>query len=321
MKKFILILITIITAISFTSCIKKEPPVEGVEAKPVSIIAPTGTPALGIAPTLSNLINDKTVKNKVEIVSGSDLLIAAFTQKNYDIIVAPVNLGAKMYQNSKEYVLYKTIVWGNLYLMSNKDIVINDIKDLANKKVTVFGKNSTPDIVFKSIIKNYNVNVEISYVSDVTEANTVFLSGKADIVMGAEPSISQLKKVGKKEFNTFDLQDAWKKMTGSSSYPQAGIFVKKSISKEEHIEKVLTNLKNDISTSSTNVTNIAKSAVSIHSSFEKLTQATLEVAIPNCNYQVLESDKKAVEFYFQKMIDLGFGAQIGGSLPVDEFYY
>ena len=37
--------------------------------------------------------------------------------------------------------------------------------------------------------------------------------------------------------------------------------------------------------------------------------------------KLLESDKEAVNYYLQMMIELGFSKQMGEKLPVDEFYY
>ena len=39
-----------------------------------------------------------------EIVGGSDPLVSAFTNATHDIIVAPVNLGAKLYKANGNYI-------------------------------------------------------------------------------------------------------------------------------------------------------------------------------------------------------------------------
>ena len=310
MRKIILSLFIFMLGLAVTSCSVTF--VDG-EQKEVSVIMPTGTPALALAEFA--MTNDYV---KAEVVAGSDPLVAAFTSKSHDVIVAPVNLGAKMYSVYQEYVLYKTFVWGNLYLASKGEL--NSFKDLDGKKVISFGKNSTPDIVMQALLKHHSdTNVTIEYVSDVSEANTLLASGKAEIVVTAEPAISKLKS--KFNLSIIDLQEEWAEMTGNESYPQAGIFVKKSITGKKYIKDALNDMKEAVINANQDPTNCANHAVNLHTSFETLGVETLVSAIPNCHYQILESDKEAVNYYLQMMIDLGFSKQMGGSLPVDEFYY
>lgn len=310
MRKIILSLFIFMLGLVVTSCSVTF--VDG-EQKEVSVIMPTGTPALALAEFA--MTNDYV---KAEVVAGSDPLVAAFTSKSHDVIVAPVNLGAKMYSVYQEYVLYKTFVWGNLYLASKGEL--NSFEDIDGKKVVAFGKNSTPDIVMQALLKYHSdINVTVEYVSDVSEANTLLASGKAEIVVTAEPAISKLKS--KFNLSIIDLQDEWAKMTGNESYPQAGIFVKKSITGKKYIKDALNDMKEAVINANLNPTNCANYAVNLHTSFETLGVKTLVSAIPNCHYQILESDKEAVNYYLQMMIDLGFSKQMGESLPVDEFYY
>ena len=102
MKKISLFIISILAAILMVSCT--------TNTEKVKVLVPTGTPSLGVSYAL-----DKEEYIEEEIVSGSDPLIAGFTNAEYDIIVAPVNLGAKFYNTTENfaYVLYETIVWGN----------------------------------------------------------------------------------------------------------------------------------------------------------------------------------------------------------------
>lgn len=310
MRKIILSLFIFMLGLVVTSC--SVTLVDG-EQKEVSVIMPTGTPALALAEFA--MTNDYV---KAEVVAGSDPLVAAFTSKSHDVIVAPVNLGAKMYSVYQEYVLYKTFVWGNLYLASKGEL--NSFEDIDGKKVVAFGKNSTPDIVMQALLKYHSdINVTVEYVSDVSEANTLLASGKAEIIVTAEPSISKLKS--KLNLSVLDLQEEWAKMTGNESYPQAGIFVKKSVMNKKYVKDALNDMKEAVINANANPSNCAEHAVGLHASFESLGKEVLTNAIPNCHYQILESDKEAVNYYLQMMIDLGFSKQMGGSLPVDEFYY
>ena len=275
---------------------------------------PTGTPSLGIA----NVLNDKTLVD-ANIVSGSDPLIAAFTNASYDVVVAPVNLGAKLYNANENfsYILYKTIVWGNYYLVSNEEIAT--LESLEGKTVLVFGKNSTPDVVLRTLISAKNINVNLEYVDDVATANSYLLSGKADIIVSAEPSLTKMS--ANKNFYTLDLQKQWQQLTGSYSLPQAGIFIKKDSKDEKYLKTVLDKMIESVQMAQTKPNVLIASAVSVDENLAKIGEETLQKAIGNCNLRVEETDKEAIEFYFSQVIQLGIGATVGGKLPDEAFYY
>lgn len=305
--KFIYIFVVLFSMLFITGCIDDS-------SKKVSVIVPTGTPSLGIA----NVLNDKTLVD-ANIVSGSDPLIAAFTNTSYDVVVAPVNLGAKLYNANENfsYILYKTIVWGNYYLVSNEEIAT--LESLEGKTVLVFGKNSTPDVVLRTLISAKNINVNLEYVDDVATANSYLLSGKSDIIVSAEPSLTKMS--ANKNFYTLDLQKQWQQLTGSYSLPQAGIFIKKDSKDEKYLKTVLDKMIESVQMAQTKPNVLIASAVSVDENLAKIGEETLQKAIGNCNLRVEETDKEAIEFYFSQVIQLGIGATVGGKLPDEAFYY
>lgn len=308
MKKIGLFIMTVFVTLLMVSCTT-------VTSK-VKVLVPTGTPTLGIAYAL-----DIEEYIEEEIVSGSDPLVAGFTksESEYDIIVAPVNLGAKFYNTNENfaYVLYETIVWGNYYLASTSEIA--DFKSLEGKTVTVFGKNSTPDVVFRTLVASTGVNVNIEYVDDVSTANANLLTGKAQIIVSAEPSITKISQ--NKNIYTLDLQNEWRNLTGNVSLPQAGIFVKKDKAEDESVKKALKSLTNSVSLALTNSELLVKSAVKVDDSLNKIGEEVLNQAVTKCNLKVDTNQKEAIEFYFTKVIELGLGSTVGGKLPDEGFYY
>lgn len=284
------------------------------QTKKVSVLTPTGTPSLGVA----NVIGDSSLVD-VNIVSGSDPLIAGFTNANYDIILAPVNLGAKFYNTNEnfEYVLYETIVWGNYYLASNNEI--NSFDELEGKTVLVFGKNSTPDVVLRTLIASKGLNVTLEYVDDVATANSYLLTGKADIIVSAEPSLTKVKS--KKAIHTFDLQQEWLKLTGNYSLPQAGIFVKKELTNDKDVLNVLEKMVESVHLATSLPNKLVLKAVEADANLATIGAETLQSAIPYCNLKTVTNQQEAIEFYFSKVIELGIGKTVGGKLPDEGFYY
>ena len=307
MKKISLILIMLLSFV-LVACTKTTK-----ESRQASVIVPSGTPSLAVM----NYIKENS-DSKVEVVEGSDPLIAAFANTSYDAIIAPVNLGAKFYNSgTSSYILAKTIVWGNLYIASSENIT--SIDDLNGEKLVVFGKNSTPDIITRIVLgAKENLNVEIEYVSDVQTANSLLVSGKAKYIVTAEPSISKIKD--QKGLKTLDLQEEYSKVTGETSYPQAGIFIKKSAKNDEFTNNLVNALLDSVRKTNSNKEDTANNAVELNQTFKTLGAETLIKAIPNCHFNVYENERSAVNKYLQSLIDLGLGAQVGGKLPDEEFF-
>lgn len=312
-KKLMFLGIAVASTIALASCNTNEPTTVDLTYHDVSIIAPSGTPALALA-------NYKVAHSEAtfDITEGSDGLIAAFGSKSHDVVVAPVNLGAKFYNTNENYVLAKTFVWGNLFLASKSDLT--SFEDINNKKLVVFGKNSTPDIITQILIKEKNLTVEIEYVTAVSDANTLLVSGKADYIVTAEPAISKIKEA--KGIKTIDLQEEYSKLTNTNSYPQAGIFIKKEAKEDKKILAVVDALVDSVKETKNEPDASAENAVAISDTFQTLGKDTLVKAIPNCHYNILdkEDEKKAVNKYLQFLLDLGFGKQVGEKLPGEEFF-
>lgn len=308
MKKILTMFIAILCLGLLVSCTESK-------TNKVSIIVPSGTPTLGVADALHS---DADLFD-YNVVQGSDALVAAFTNANYDIIVAPVNLGAKFYSslNNFEYVFYQTIVGGCFYLVTSEDIT--ELSQINGKEITVFGANSTPDVIIRSLINYYNLDVKINYVSDVAEANASLISNKSTIIVSAQPSISKFNASGK--FNVIDLQAEWKKMSGSTySIPQAGIFVKKSKLDDKSVVNALNKLNASLSLSTTNPDKLAESGTQIDEALNKIGKETLIKAIPHCNFVTTKNNMAEIEFYFNKLIELNLGQTMGGKLPSEDFY-
>ena len=214
-KTLITVILTIIATITLSSCTENN--------NEIMIIMPTGTPTLILGKAREDYGNVD-----YEIVSGPTALGAEFVKGEKDIIIAPINLGAKLAatSNNFKYVMYHTIVWCNYYIVSKEEIT--NFTELDKKDITIFGLSSTPDIIFKYLTTHYNINPNVTYVGSVSDANNALLSNKADIIVSAEPAMSALLKKG--NYHIYSLADAWEEATGKkgTDVPQAAIFLKKS---------------------------------------------------------------------------------------------
>ena len=59
----------------------------------------------------------------------------------------------------------------------------------------------------------------------------------------------------------------------------------------------------------------------MYEAFKNLGEEVLTSAIPNAHYGIDKNQKSAIEFYFNKMNELGLSKLYGDQLPDEEFYY
>ncbi len=269
-----------------------------------TIIAPNGTPMIAMS---NYFINHMDTLTKA---SGAQELVGAFGNEEMDMIVAPINLGALRFSAKKTYGLYKTLVYDNLYIVSKEEI--HTPSDLQGKDITNFSSGSTPQVVLDTILKKNKVTANVTYASNVVNANAMFESGESDIIISAQPNVTSLKKDG---VYIKPLISFWKEATGLDTYPQAGLFVK--ISEFARLKTALEEIDAGYELLSKDVSASAKNAHEVTGTFP---EAMLKNVIPQCGYKVEPNGKKIVTGYYQALIDLGLAKNIGGKLPDEDFY-
>lgn len=212
-------------------CANTEPqtpdtPDEPVVVEDAKVLAPTGAPALslmGYALTEDNL-------DHVTFTTGTETLSAELVKADseYDVILAPVNLGTKMIQAGKsEYRLAAVITWGNLYVVGTSEDALTTEGSFAT-----FGEGSVVDFVLRQAVDVDNLVPTVTYYSSAADVQGAFLAGNANVGMLAEPAVTATIKKAKEQNIELkvimDLQAAYQEKTGSemAGFPQAAIFVK-----------------------------------------------------------------------------------------------
>ena len=132
----------------------------------VSVYAPDGAPALGIANLLAGEAEmSGNPEVSYQIVDAS--LIQTFVtgaDPKADICVLPVNLAVKLLGAGDKYKLVGTLTHGNLYIasMNSTKITTDNLNSLKGKTVGVVNLAAVPGLTFKLILKNNGIDfVEI----------------------------------------------------------------------------------------------------------------------------------------------------------------
>ena len=276
----------------------------------IKVFLPNGAPLMSIG----GLIGNEAFE--FEFANGADALSAALIKEDYDMIIAPLNLGAKLYlAGTSMYKLDSVITTNNTYLVSKNEIT--STADLAGLNVLAYGRNSTPDIIFKAALTKNNVTCNVAYQGTVADVFGLFKGGSEEATYSllAEPQVTMLKKSNP---NLYVL-DMAKEVEDGKVFPQACLFVK--VSSSDKYDKHLELIKENINSLNANPTDYAAKVEDKHTFFKTMTKEILAPALPNCNivYLKASSNKGVVEDYIG-LLNTYAPALLGGK-TVDEGFY
>jgi NitT/TauT family transport system substrate-binding protein len=219
MKKLLSVLLASLLLFGCTSA-------KPLEWNSLSILSPKGAPAVALVPLVQN------GTDTIEFVDGADLLSAELVKGEYDVIVAPVNLGAMLYSKGNEaYKLYGVLTWGNLYIVGTE--VQPAIYPL---NIALFGDKAVPGIVYNKL-KGASGDYNGTFFNAVSDVQAQLLTSQYTLGLLAEPlvtaTIAKAKESGVNLVVVEDLQQTWFEQTGFDNYPQAGLFVKADLTEEQ----------------------------------------------------------------------------------------
>ncbi len=269
----------------------------------VKIIVPQGNPFIAVG----NLVGEENIN--IESVNGAAGVKAGLVGGEYDIVIAPLNLGAQLYNaGQSKYVLDSVIALGNTYIISNKDTKLDSISDLQDKTILAYSQGGTPDIILQYALKQKNITAVIEYQPSLAEVVPFFVQGKYDYILAAEPVITNLKVNKNKELNIINIQDVV-----DSTIMQAAIFVNPNSEKQDSIDAVISKIKDNIEEMNKDPEGYANSIIEKDVYFKDLGANIMTQSIPNSNLDFVKAkDNKAkVESYL---------TMIGYKLPDEAFY-
>ena len=239
MKKVLSLLSLILLMVVMVSCgdkEKQEAPKEMPSAtlsSKISVLTPGGMPFVA----LGGLLFNENIE--ITVADGPKTLAPALMKGEYDIIIAPVNLGVQKFnEGSLKYVASHIITGNNAYIVSKTEL--NGFNDLDGKEVLAFGKEASlgiPGTALKKAYEKNNLdisNVKYNYDSSANVyAN--FLASDANYALMSEPEISKLVLNDKANIKTLDL-----KTVLGTDFAQACVYVNPNSEKQEDVNKVLT---------------------------------------------------------------------------------
>lgn len=312
--------LSIFMTLAIVGCDKKE---EGNVVKTeVSFIAPNGVPATAISKMIKeNVQVDNKYNINYSIENTSDTLATAVMKGEPDIAIVPSNLALQAYNKGLGYKLVGTTGLGALYLVSTEGEIA--FEDLRGKEVYNIGSGLTPDIVFKALLKENNIeDVTLSYVGGATELAPAILGGKAKYAVVPEPALTTILNKNPNIKIISSLNNLWKESFNSDNgFPQASLIVKEDLIKDnkDFINKLVEEISNSINW--VNENNIEASKFSIENG-SQVEETILEKSIKSSNITFIKARENKEDYMdYYKVLEKENPKSIGEKLPDEKFFY
>lgn len=304
MKKILNLLVILLGVIILVGCNKNENSLENE----IKIITPYDAPhlALGGLLEVDNL--------NIEAVNGADNLKTALLKGTHDIVVAPINLGATLFNGGKtNYKVAAILTTNNAYIVTKKENKLDRLNDLNGEKVLAFGQTGVPGSLLKRLYSDYELdinNVDFTFASS-SAIYSVFSEGSTDAkyALMSELQISKLVLINKIEVKTLDLCS----VLGSNAV-QACVFVNPNSKNLDDVNKVLKLIEENVNWLNANPEEYASKVVSLDRVFEATTKEVIIRGIPlaNITYKNAKEHKDEIE----NILSI-----VGVKQPDDSFYY
>ena len=317
-KRILFIIVVTVVALLLIACNEDESP-------NVKVLMPQGIPSVA----LGNLLDDE--KTNFTIVDGPSVLSAELMKGDYDVIVAPIVLGAQLYtKGTLNYKLKAILTEGNTFLVCKETKKINSLKELEGKKIAAYGENTAPDIAFKAALAVNGVDitkVEIVYENSVSDvlSNRFLIDDSIDFILSAEPIISKIKTVLLNKVGNIEVYDLQEALNSTAEFiPQAGIYVKKDAN-EKSIDKFLDKVESNVKSLKDNTEDYVAKLFDYEGEyatvFSSLGEQVILTSIPNSSivYKNAKQNKNTLDKYFE-MINT-YNNKILSGKTIDEYFY
>lgn len=200
------------------------------EVTAYNVLCPTGAPSLGFVSEYEEI----TKNGKMDLVEGSDQLVAELSKKDsqYDIIVAPINLGAKLIAGKQtDYKIAGVLTWGNLYYVGTSEDALQGQGEIA-----LFGQGAVPEKIVNTVA--IETTLAPTYYHSASLVQQQLLAGKVEVGLLAEPLASATIAKAKQSGLSLSIIKDLQKEYGEQGYPQAAIFVKGDSDYQELFNKI-----------------------------------------------------------------------------------
>lgn len=262
----------------------------------------------------------------IEILDEPMLIRARILKEKPELAVLPLNMGAILYNKGLPYQVIGIPVWGTLYLFGS-DSTVNDWSSMRKKRFFLMGKGTTPDILFRYLLKFNGLNPEgdvildYSYPTHIDLANAVS-AGQAGLAVISEPLVSLAQARNPSIKQIMDLNVEWaKSFPGYPEMPQTALLGRADFIRD-HPEWVI-KIAQAWSRSINQVNHHPEEAAERIVFHDILPDSAIAVrSIPRCNlkFRFASEIRPEIRHYLGVFFTFNPDA-IGGKLPDEKFIF
>lgn len=285
------------------------------------LAGPTSVGAINMVEESKNGESNFTINESVD--GAPDALVPKLVSGEADLAIIPANLAATLYNKTEGKVkVLATNSLGVLYLVTNGDVEINSIEDLANygEEILASGKGATPEIAINKILETNGYssdNLNINYLAQANEAAQKLIAGEAKVAILPEPMVSSVLLKAEDAKVAIDLNELYEDATG---YP---IISSVLVGRSEYldtidVDKLLETFKDSIEKAKAN----PEETAALLEKYDIMPAPVAKKAIPNLALEYIDGDELK-EMMAKHLEDLNNTNPqlIGGSIPEDDFYF
>lgn len=282
-----------------------------------------GPSSIGLLPLIDSINNVENPSLEITISPEPLQVRKMMLEGTADFAILPSTTAALLYNKGLDYQLIAIPIWGTLSLCGT-DESINDWSDLKNKKVYLMAKGMTPDVLFRYLLKENDLqpyeDVELDYrfPTHIDLANAV-IAGRADMAVLSEPylSLALLKNNNLKRI--FDLGDKWYELKEIPIAETALLCKKELLEKNpEFVEKLLKIYSKSTDWVNDNLEESASLAVK-YGIVPDSVAALNSIPHSNLKLRLTKDVKDLVKQYLNVFYEMD-SVIIGGKMPDEEFY-
>jgi NitT/TauT family transport system substrate-binding protein len=322
MKKLMsLLLLLCIFAFTFAGC-QSSPAVESVDIRIGGLRGPT---SMGMVSLMESAERGEAFNAYSFTIAGSaDELTPKLIKGELDIAAVPANLAAVLYNNTdKSIELLAINTLGVIYIVEKGDAV-HSFEDLRGKTIYASGKGSTPEYALRYLLSENGIDpdkdVTLEWKSEHAEVVEMLAKNADGIALMPQPFVTIAQTQIADLRVALDLTQEWDSLENGSTLITGVLAVRREFAEQypNQIAAFLDEYKQ--STEYVNA-NIAEAAQLIEK-FDIFKAAIAEKAIPYCNISYMDGAqmKLVMQGYLEVLYNQNPKA-IGGSLPMDDFYY
>ncbi len=304
-------------SIVLLSCSEKK------DSEKIKIATLKGPSAIGMVKMIDSLNQVDNPNIEITIHNEPIQVRKLMLENKVDFAILPTTMGVILYNKGLPYKLAAIPVWGTLYLFGN-DTTVKTWNDLKGKRINLMAKGMTPDVLFKYLLVQNDIDLsrdvilDYSFPTHIDLANAV-AANQADLAVISEPLVSLVMQKNKQVHPIMDLNTEWQKVN-EAPIAQTAFLVHEDFTLQNKIEleKILQAYKN----SSNWVIQNQEKAAEFIVKYNILPNTEVALStIPRCNLDFKEASeiKKEITEYLKTFYKLN-PVIVGDKIPDDNFF-